>query len=248
MSLSGKAWRGYFPVGEELTSGHPDAKEGIYFGEEATSASKILMHGHNLYPEGLPQMKATIENYMVAMRKLGDLLMEIFALSLDLEQHYIQNHLANPAFTLFRIFHYPALANHEGWGVGEHTDYGLLTILLQDEVDGLQIKSNGQWVDAPVIPGTFVCNIGDMMERLTGGLYVSTPHRVKNTSGVSRYSFPFFYDPNWNAHLEPLYKSDKATASRWDGQYLFGSFSTYGDYLQEKVRKVFPDLSNDKIK
>src|SRR5262249_62071536 len=90
------------------------------------------------------------------------------------------------------------------WGVGEHTDYGLLTILKQDDAGGLQVKVQAEWVDAPPVPDAFVCNIGDMLDRLTGGRYRSTPHRVRNLSGRARLSFPFFFDPNFNATVAPI--------------------------------------------
>ena len=113
--------------------------------------------------------------------------------------------IATPAIRsiLFRIFHYPPLpAGVEAealWSVGEHTDYGLLTILMQDEIGGLAVKSKGGWIEAPPIEGAFVCNLGDMLDRMTGGLYRSTPHRVRNRSDRGRLSFPFFFDPGWNA-------------------------------------------------
>ena len=88
--------------------------------------------------------------------------------------------------------------------MGEHTDYGLLTLLAQDDNGGLQVRSPAGWIDAPPIPGTFVCNIGDMLDRLTGGWYRSTPHRVRNDSGRDRLSFPFFFDPDFAAEVPPL--------------------------------------------
>jgi isopenicillin N synthase-like dioxygenase len=83
---------------------------------------------------------------------------------------------------------YPPQSNPQGqsWGGGEHTDYGLLAILKQDDLGGLQVKTKSGWIDAPPIANSFVCNIGDMLDRLTGGLYRSTPHQVKNVSGRSR--------------------------------------------------------------
>src|SRR5207245_1895511 len=111
---------------------------------------------------------------------------------------------------LFRIFHYPATANASpggdagSWGVREHTDYGLLTILLQDDTGGLQVRSRSGWVDVPPSTDAFVCNLGDMLERMTGGDYLSTPHRVRNMSDRGRLSFPFFFDPAWDAVVRPV--------------------------------------------
>jgi isopenicillin N synthase-like dioxygenase len=147
---------------------------------------------------------------------------------------------------LFRIFHYPpSPSDADDWGVGEHTDYGLLTLLLQDDNGGLAVRTTRGWIEAPPIPGTFVCNIGDMLDRLTGGWYRSTPHRVRNVSGNGRLSFPFFFDPNFDAEVPPLPASARTgtdDSDRWDGQDLRAFTGTYGDYLVAKVSKVFPLL------
>jgi isopenicillin N synthase-like dioxygenase len=175
------------------------------------------------------------------------------ALSLGLaEDYFASGYTADPT-VLFRIFHYPpAPPASDDWGVGEHTDYGLLTLLAQDRHGGLQVRAGTGWIEAPPIPGTFVCNIGDMLDRLTGGLYRSTPHRVKNVSGRERLSFPFFFDPGWDAEVPPL--PSRAAGSpgvtgggpgRWDGQDLRAFTGTYGEYLLGKVSKVFPQLRED---
>lgn len=133
--------------------------------------------------------------------------------------------------------------------MGEHTDYGLLTILKQDDLGGLQVKTRSGWIDAPPIANSFVCNIGDMLDRLTGGLYRSTPHRVKNVSGRSRLSFPFFFDPNFNAELHPIEikgaKVDDNKNERWDKASVHEFRGTYGDYVLSKVAKVFPQLRQE---
>ncbi|MEZ5297338.1 MAG: 2OG-Fe(II) oxygenase family protein [Ilumatobacteraceae bacterium] len=104
--------------------------------------------------------------------------------------------------------HYPALPDNDSsdeYGVGTHTDYGLLTLLLQDDRGGLEVRRpSGDWIDVPAEPGVLVCNLGDMLDRLTEGRYRSTPHRVRNTSGRSRLSFPYFFDPSWEAEVVAL--------------------------------------------
>ena len=161
--------------------------------------------------------------------------------------------------TLFRIFHYPSAEKKPDdanlWGVGEHTDNGVLTILKQDSVGGLQIKSQGEWLEAPYIPNTFVCNIGDMLERMTGGYYRSTPHRVKNRTTKSRLSFPFFFDPNFEAEMHAipldhlnLTDIEQSANERWDGANVHDFSGTYGDYVLGKVSKVFPQLKREVIK
>jgi polar amino acid transport system ATP-binding protein len=133
--------------------------------------------------------------------------------------------------------------------VGEHTDYGFLTLLLQSDVGGLQVKAPNGWIDVPPRSDAFVCNIGDMLERLTGGQYRSTPHRVKNNSARSRLSFPLFFDPNFHARVQPLpglapahEEVAAAARERWDAANPHAFEGTYGDYLLSKVAKVFPEL------
>lgn len=249
MEKGGRAWRGFFSVGQELTSGKPDLKEGIYFGSELDENHpsvkiNLPLHGRNLFPEKPQNLKSVVLEYINQVENLGHLLMRILSVSLGKPSNFFDNHFTTDPLLLFRIFHYPVVAKNDKWGVGEHTDYGLLTILLQDEIGGLQIKSKGVWIDAPPIENTFICNIGDMLELITNGLYTSTPHRVKNVSGKSRYSFPLFFDPNMDATVFKIpdipntFKQQK----RWDGADISQYTGTYGDYLLEKIGKVFPDL------
>src|SRR5437773_1117129 len=125
------------------------------------------------------------------------------------------------------------------------TDYGFLTILKQDMSGGLQVKTKSQWIDATPIPNSFVCNIGDMLDRLTGGRYLSAPHRVQHRAEQDRLSFAFFFDPNFNAEVKPLHIDAEVRdnrAERWDGASVHDFRGTYGDYLLSKVSKVFPEL------
>jgi isopenicillin N synthase-like dioxygenase len=259
MAKGGRAWRGFFPVGGELTSGRPDIKEGLYFGTELAEDHPRVragwpLHGANLWPAQLPELRSVVLDYMDATTRAAHAVMEGIALSLGLEDGYFADHYTADPTILFRIFHYPAPegADPADWGVGEHTDYGLLTLLAQDENGGLQVRTPRGWIDAPPIPGTLVCNIGDMLDRLTGGWFRSTPHRVRNASGRSRLSFPLFFDPDVAAEVVPLPQHatvdadalDADRARRWDGASVHAIEGTYGDYLLGKVSKVFPQLTS----
>jgi isopenicillin N synthase-like dioxygenase len=150
---------------------------------------------------------------------------------------------------LFRMFHYPALPADDPpgpvWGVGEHTDYGLLTILYQDAGGGLELRTHDGWVEIPPQPGALVCNLGDMLERMTGGRYRSTPHRVRSPRVRDRIACPFFFDPGWDTEVRPIAPVASALGDatpRWDGANVHDLEGTYGDYLLGKVSKVFPAL------
>jgi isopenicillin N synthase-like dioxygenase len=252
MCLGGRAWRGYFRVGDELTSGKPDQKEGLYFGTELAADHPLVVAGTplcgpNLFPAEPPELRDVVLRYMAAMTKLGHCLLAGLALSLGLDESYFADRYTSDPLTLFRIFNYPPPADASLWGVGEHTDYGLLTILKQDDAGGLEVRSRSQWVAAPPVPGSFVCNIGDMLDRMTRGVFRSTPHRVRNPAPRNRLSFPFFFDPNFFARVQPIDLPDEEVppddrAERWDQASVHAFEGTYGDYLLNKVGKVFPQL------
>ncbi|HWH30841.1 MAG TPA: 2-oxoglutarate and iron-dependent oxygenase domain-containing protein [Mycobacteriales bacterium] len=252
MDRGGVAWRGWFPVGGELTSGRPDRKEGVYFGTElAGSDPRVVagtpLHGPNLFPAHPPELRPVVLEWMERVTALGQAVLSGIALGLGLEGDWFRRHLTADPTVLFRVFHYPP-GDTESWGVGEHTDYGLVTLLAQDHHGGLQVRSGGSWIDVPADPEVFVVNIGDMLERMTRGGYRSNPHRVRNLSGADRVSFPLFVDPSWDARVTPLPESvfsglPDDPSSRWDGQSVHAWDGVYGDYLTAKVAKVFPQLA-----
>ena len=256
MARGGRAWRGYFPVGGELTAGRPDLKEGLYYGAELGPDHPRVragtpLFGPNLFPDEIPALRRAVLAYMDALTLLGHTVMSGIAMSLGLPASYFADLYTGDPFTLFRIFNYPPAASGEGtWGVGEHTDYGLLTLLLQDDAGGLEVRTRDGWVEAPPIAGSFVCNLGDMLDRMTGGLYRSSPHRVRNRAPRDRMSFPFFFDPSFDAEVRPIPLPGTApladdAAERWDGASVHAFQGTYGDYLLGKVAKVFPALGEE---
>jgi isopenicillin N synthase-like dioxygenase len=253
MVHGGRAWRGWFPVGGELTSGRPDRKEGIYFGTELAADHPAVragrpLHGPNLFPDEPATLRRAVLDWMAAMTELGRVLLGGVALGLGLPEDWFAHHVTAEPTVLFRIFHYPPGDDpaDDGWGVGEHTDYGLLTILAQDRHAGLQVRRPGGWIDVPAEPDVLVVNLGDMLDKMTAGRYHSTAHRVRNTTNVGRLSFPCFIDPSWDARCTPIpLAGAPATddpATRWDGTSLHAWDGIYGDYLTAKVAKVFPEL------
>lgn len=254
MNHAGRAWRGWFPVGDELTSGVPDDKEGLYFGsEDPPDHPRVLagapLHGPNLFPEAVPELEPAVLDWIEALTTLGHDLLRGVALALGLDEHWFRDHLTSEPTVLFRIFRYPPDPEERAdrWGVGEHTDYGLLTILAQ-ESEGLQVHTPDGWIDVPVVDGTFVVNIGDMLDLMTAGRYRSTPHRVRSTA-VDRLSFPFFFDPGWDAEVRPLPIGAEPTQDdarpRWDAADLRAVQGPYHRYLLAKVARVFPDLADE---
>ena len=250
MAHGGQAWRGWFPPGGELTSGVPDGKEGIYFGEElGADHPRVVdgtpLHGANLFPDEPAELGPVVLQVLEELTTLGHRLLELVAAGLGLPRTWFRETVTAEPTVLFRIFHYPPAGAVPGaaWGVQEHTDYGLLTILRQDDVGGLEVRAPEGWTPVPPVPDAFVCNIGDMLERMTGGAYRSTPHRVR-TPARSRLSFPFFFDPSWDAEITPVpgLRGEGPDPDRWDGRSVFDHQGTYGDYLTRKVAAVFPEL------
>ena len=165
LARGGRAWRGYFPVGDELTSGVADLKEGLYLGEDLDASDPRVtagwpLHGANLFPEEVPELAVAVRTFMAEAERAAHAIMAGIALSLGLDAGYFHNRYTSRPTLLFRIFHYPpSVANDARWGVGEHTDYGLLTLLAQDDSGGLQVRTAQGWLEAPPIPETLVCNI-----------------------------------------------------------------------------------------
>jgi len=255
MARGGRAWRGWFPEGGELTSGRPDHKEGLYFGAELPAddprvVAGIPLHGPNQFPAVPAALRPSVLAWIDAMTALGHALVRGVGIGLGLAPGWFDEHLTADPTVLFRIFRYPPIPEAaDGWGVAEHTDYGLLTILAHDGTPGLQVRSPDGWIDVPAVEDTFVVNLGDMLERMTGGRYLSTPHRVRHQRvGRDRLSFPFFFDPGWDAEIRPVPEAGPAglrpEADRWDGASVHEWSGTYGDYLTAKVAKVFPALTD----
>lgn len=180
-----------FNIGLDLPADHPDVVAGKPF------------RGVNLWPKGAPAFKPECLGWYDACLALGLELHQAFALDLGLPEDWFADKFRAPMATL-RLLRYPE--GGEGIGAGAHSDYGSVTLLATDGVAGLQVqpralRGTDQWLDVPQVPGAFVVNIGDCLQRWTNDLYVSTLHRVLAPSR-ERYSVAFFLDPDPDAVIE----------------------------------------------
>jgi isopenicillin N synthase-like dioxygenase len=200
--------RGYIALGgETLDPGKPpDVKEAFNIGLELVPDDPDLLANKpfralNVWPD-VAGFRDTMLGYFTHMWDLGRTLHRAFAIDLGLEPSYFADKFNKPMATL-RLLHYPPVDKplDEGQlGAGEHTDYGNVTLLATDSSGGLMVRDRGgRWLDAPVIPGAYVCNIGDCLMRWTNDTYVSTPHKVVTPPGKDRYSIAFFLDPDPDA-------------------------------------------------
>ena len=171
-------------------------------------------HFHpNLWPEQPEGFRAAYENYFREMSELAQTIMRVFALALDLPEHYFDDKI-DAHISRLRVRNYPAPTDDPDEGqlrVGPHSDYGSLTILkTEDNPGGLQVRNQaGEWVDVPIEPDCFVINIGELLARWTNDYWRATLHRVKNpppdqSEGSRRQSIVFFHNPNYDAEIACL--------------------------------------------
>jgi isopenicillin N synthase-like dioxygenase len=229
--------RGYIPLNYRSYEGEGRAgtshQEGFWIGHERPISSESFFDGPNRWPEQLPELKTVMLAYFAALEQLSAALLRGFALALGLDSRYFEPIFAAPMSRL-KLNHYPpqdAPERDNDIGVVPHADSGGFTILWQDENDGLEVQSkSGDWVGAPPIAGTFVINIGNVMQTWSNGRFSSTPHRVINRSGRDRFSIPLFVNPNHRASIKPLIGEPDPGFTP----------SLYGDYQRAEWRRIFP--------
>lgn len=230
MVHGGASWRGWFGVGEELTDGIPDDKEGLYLGTELGEEHPAVragtpMHGPNLFPEHPAELRRVVLEWMDRVAALAPVLLHAIATWLGRPADHFDRWFTDPV-VLFRLFHSPPpppdFPGH--LAVGPHTDYGGLTLLVQDDVGGLEVRPepDGPWLPVAPVPDAIVCNLGDMVAGMTDGRLRAAPHRVLLPER-DRYSFPLFVDPSWDAVIP-------------------GQDGPYGEALLARVAPVFPKL------
>ncbi len=182
-----------FFVSYDRTPDHPDVKAGV------------PLRGMNKWPEGLPGFRETAMQYFHALNDLAQRMLPGFAVALDLEPDFFDRYFEGEPHCNLRFLHYPPQPNagDDEFGTGPHTDNSFLTILARMEVPGLAIRlTSGEWVQPPLIPGTFLVNLGNIMKRLSNDRFLSTPHGVIVEGDKDRYSIAYFHSPNPTKVLE----------------------------------------------
>lgn len=213
---------GYIPVSGEALSkslgdeAPGDLKESLNIGpverpDHPLAPGEEVVYVENRWPASLPELEPVCRAYFAAMTALSERIMRLFALALELPGDHFDP-LITHAPSALRAVNYPATNAPLAPGqlrAGAHTDYGLLTILRQDAVGGLEVSDpDGRWVPVPSIAGAYVVNIGDLMARWTNDRWRSTLHRVVTPDGgadaARRQSVPFFYNANYDAEVACL--------------------------------------------
>jgi isopenicillin N synthase-like dioxygenase len=195
----------------------------------------INMAGPNQWPSQqlLPNFKPTLLHYREELTVLLKNLIRLFALSLD-QSYYAFDHYFYKPTNYLRLQYYspqPDIIPEHQYGIAPHTDYGFLTLLVQDNVGGLQVQTHDKkWIDVPPLDGGIIVNTGDMLRRVSNDKIISTPHRVINTSGRERYSIPFFFEPNMQSIVSPISR-DSTKDSKVMHQPL-----KYADYIMERIQ------------
>jgi isopenicillin N synthase-like dioxygenase len=236
--------RGFMPQGINQHPGFaPDLKESYEIGvdlplTDPDVAAGLPLHGPNRWPADSPWLREAAESYFQQARALGMRLLKVCAVSLDMpEDHFLQ--FCTKPMVQMRLFHYPPqepMSDEKAFGVAPHTDYGMITLLLQDPIGGLELKKrDGEWVSAPYVPGTLVINIGDLFQRWTNDIYTSNQHRVINRTGKERYSVPMFFNLDYHSLVSCLPTCQSAAspakyAPIKSGDYLVGRFRDVQKY------------------
>jgi isopenicillin N synthase-like dioxygenase len=241
-------FRGYLPIGVlGQNTGRPrDLLESWNVGAELGPDDPDVragrpLHGGNQWPNNLPGFREAILRYYGLMDALMRRLLQGFAMAAGLPRDGFDHWFCKP-LTQMRLLHYPAQEKQLGNMIGAraHRDFGFFTILLQDQVGGLEVSnSRGEWVVAPPVEGMFVVNVAEMLKRVTNGRFESAQHRVINRYGKERYSVPFFANPSYDAVLTPLRQFV-------DGENLDGAASPYhvGQEMFNFYRNLWPSAGH----
>lgn len=246
--------RGYVPVGEEgLYGDKTDLKEAFDTAldlpaDDPDHLAGNPMLGPNVWPD-LPGFAEVVTEYYQAVLGVGRELLGAFAIALG-EDPETFTRFATKTPSQLRLIYYPHNPEaHDVQGIGAHTDYECFT-LLKPTAPGLEVlNGDGEWIDAPPIPGTYVVNVGDLLELWTNGAFVATSHRVRKVK-EERYSFPLFFNVDYHTVVKPLPQFESAGGPVRHplvaGEHLFAQTAQTFAYLRSRLESgelVLPEGS-----
>ena len=248
-------FRGWTRVGGELTRGRVDWREQIDIGAERPAVPPgpgvpdyLRLEGPNQWPAALPELQRVISRWDATLSEIGMKLLRAWAVSLGAPADVFDDGFAANPSVLIKIVRYPGSDDEDAkQGVGAHKDAGVLTLLwVEPGAGGLQVEKDGEWIDAPPVPGAFVVNIGELLEVATGGYLKATVHRVISPpAGHTRISVPFFFNPALDARIPvlPLPPELAADTTGVTADPDNPIFATYGENALKSRLRAHPDVA-----
>ncbi|GHJ92888.1 2-oxobutyrate oxidase [Streptomyces sp. NE5-10] len=213
-NLNSPHFRGYTRIGDERTRGARDWRDQLDIGAELPARAPApwepaywWLEGPNQWPAALPELRTAALHWIDRLSGVAERLLHELLASIGAPADFYDDIFGPRAHPQLKLVRYPGSSGEgDDQGVGAHKDYGFLTLLLQDQVGGLQVqREDGNFHDVPPLPGAFVVNLGELLEVATNGYLVATNHRVVSPPGATeRFSVPFFYNPRLDARIAPL--------------------------------------------
>jgi isopenicillin N synthase-like dioxygenase len=248
-------FRGYTRLGGERTNGHQDLREQIDVGRELPvpeigpgDPAWLRLRGPNLWPAQLPEFRTIVTRWNHELEQVGQTLLRAVAVALGQPIEHFDGAVSPPEI-LTKIIRYPPPSEDfpTDQGVGAHTDGGFLTFVHQDSVGGLEAEVHGEWVRIPARPGAFVVNIGEMLQLVSHGYFRATPHRVVSPpKGVPRVSVAYFFNPRFEAKIEPVELPAELAAEAPGGESTNPDnpiLANYGDNSLKVRLRAHPDVA-----
>jgi 2-oxoglutarate dioxygenase / 2-oxoglutarate/L-arginine monooxygenase/decarboxylase len=251
--VSDLTYSGYTASGEEVTAGEPDSSEVFTICQDIPLDDPRVLHRwpcHGPVPWPGRYYQHTMRTLMNELATIGDRLLQLTALGLGLDQDALTR-LTHDGWHHMRTLRYPATTHPGGHGLGVHTDYGMLVLTVQDNAGGLYVRPpidgeprNRNWLESEStagmyedrepwnlvqpVPGVLTAFPGDILQFLTGGTLLSTPHQAKLTTR-ERFSMAYFHEPDFRTDIRPL-------ADPTSDEYLH-----YGTHFTNMFMRCYPD-------
>lgn len=241
-------FRGYTRLGGELTAGRADQREQFDIMNEGLASlvqepAWRRLQGPNQWPQNLPAFKSGLLQWQDSLSAITQRLLQAFAIALGQSADIFEPLYRGEPFQHLKLIRYPG-GNGSGQGVGAHKDAGLLTLVLQDRQSGLQVETPQGWIDAPPLPGSFVVNIGELLELASNGYLRATLHRVVSPpAGLDRVSYAFFMGPRLDTTIPQLQLPAELGEGRLSADPANPLFRQVGENVLKGRLRSHPDVA-----